>query len=247
MGTRIKLRVCIPEWICEGISELFEDWTHVIKKILLSKWTKVAVFAACLVPFGILVWRATQGNLTANPIEFVEHWTGDWTMRFLIITLCITPVRKLLKIPELIRFRRMLGLFAFFYVCLHFATWVGLDRFFNLHDMWADVVKRKFITVGFAGFLLLIPLALTSTKGWIRRLGGKRWQLLHRAIYLAAIAGVIHYAWLVKSDEHKPLQYAAIVGVLLLWRIVVWARKRWQQQPAARSISANEPTTAETT
>ncbi len=218
-----------------------------IKKILLSKWTKVAVFAACLVPFGILVWRATEGDLTANPIEFVEHWTGDWTMRFLIITLCITPARKLLKIPELIRFRRMLGLFAFFYVCLHFATWVGLDRFFNLHDMWADVEKRKFITVGFAGFLLLIPLALTSTKGWIRRLGGKRWQLLHRAIYLAAIAGVIHYAWLVKSDEHKPLQYAAIVGVLLLWRIVVWARKRWQQQPAARSISANEPTTAETT
>ncbi len=217
-----------------------------INKILLSKWTKVAVFAACLVPFGVLVWRATQGDLTANPIEFVEHWTGDWTMRFLIITLCITPLRKLLRIPELIRFRRMLGLFAFFYVCLHFSSWVGLDRFFNLHDMWADVEKRKFITVGFAGFLLLIPLAVTSTKGWIRRLGGKRWQLLHRAIYLAAIAGVIHYAWLVKSDEHKPLQYAAVVGVLFLWRIVVWARKRWQQQPAARNISTKEPTTAET-
>lgn len=217
-----------------------------IKKILLSKWTKVAVFAACLVPFGVLVWRATQGDLTANPIEFVEHWTGDWTMRFLIITLCITPLRKLLKMPELIRFRRMLGLFAFFYVCLHFSTWVGLDRFFNLHDMWADVEKRKFITVGMAGFLLLIPLAVTSTKGWIRRLGGKRWQLLHRAIYFAAIAGVIHYAWLVKSDEHKPLQYAAIVGVLLLWRIGIWARKRWQQQPATRGIPSKGPTTAET-
>lgn len=217
-----------------------------VKKILLSKWTKVAVFAACLIPFGILVWRATEGDLTANPIEFVEHWTGDWTMRFLIITLCITPLRKLLKMPELIRFRRMLGLFAFFYVCLHFSTWVGLDRFFNLHDMWADIEKRKFITVGMAGFLLLIPLAVTSTKGWIRRLGGKRWQLLHRAIYLAAIAGVIHYAWLVKSDEHKPLQYAAIVGVLLAWRIGIWARKRWQQQPAARGIPAKGPTTAET-
>lgn len=217
-----------------------------IKKILLSKWTKAAVFAASLVPLGILVWRATQGNLTANPIEFVEHWTGDWTMRFLIITLCITPLRKLLKMPELIRFRRMLGLFAFFYLCLHFSSWIGLDRFFNLHDMWADVLKRKYITVGFAGFVLLVPLAVTSTKGWIRRLGGKRWQMLHRAIYFAAIAGVIHYAWLVKSDEHKPLQYAAMVGVLLVWRIGAWARKKWQSA-AARTARSKEPaiTTAE--
>ncbi|MGB6876765.1 MAG: protein-methionine-sulfoxide reductase heme-binding subunit MsrQ [Candidatus Acidiferrales bacterium] len=218
-----------------------------LNSILTSKWTKVAVFLACLIPLGVLIWRATQGELTANPIEFVEHWTGDWTMRFLIITLCITPVRKLLKMPQLIRFRRMLGLFAFFYVCLHFSTWVGLDRFFNLSDMWADVQKRRFITVGFAGFVLLIPLAVTSTRGWIRRLGGKRWQLLHRAIYLSAIAGVIHYYWLVKSDERKPLQYAAIVGVLLAWRIGAWIRKRWQQQPAAPGgLRSHEPTTAET-
>jgi methionine sulfoxide reductase heme-binding subunit len=146
----------------------------------------------------------------------------------------------------LIRFRRMLGLFAFFYACLHFSTWVGLDRFFNLHDMWADVEKRRFITVGFAAFVLLIPLAVTSTKGWIRRLGGKRWQWLHRAIYVSAILGVIHYAWLVKSDEHKPLQYAAMVGVLLAWRIGVWLRKKWQQQPAATGVHSKEPTTAET-
>lgn len=217
-----------------------------LNSILTSKWTKVAVFLACLIPLGVLIWRATQGELTANPIEFVEHWTGDWTMRFLIITLCITPLRKLLKMPQLIRFRRMLGLFAFFYVCLHFSTWVGLDRFFNLSDMWADVQKRRFITVGFAGFVLLIPLAVTSTRGWIRRLGGKRWQLLHRAIYLSAIAGVIHYYWLVKSDERKPLQYAAIVGVLLAWRIGAWIRKRWQPQPAAPGLRSHEPTTAET-
>lgn len=215
-----------------------------LNSLLTSKWTKAAVFLACLIPFGVLAWRAIQSDLGANPIEFVEHWTGDWTIRFLIITLCVTPLRKLLKMPQLIRFRRMLGLFAFFYACLHFSTWVGLDRFFDLHDMWADVLKRRFITVGFAGFVLLIPLAITSTKGWIRRLGGKRWQLLHRAIYISAIAGVIHYAWLVKSDEHKPLQYAAIVGVLLLWRIVVWARKRWQQQPA-HDVRPQEPTTAE--
>lgn len=217
-----------------------------VSTVLTSKWTKVAVFLACLVPLGVLVWRATQGDLTANPIEFVEHWTGDWTMRFLIITLCITPLRKIVRMPQLIRFRRMLGLFAFLYACLHFSSWVGLDRFFNLADMWADAEKRKFITVGFAGFVLLIPLAITSTKGWIRRLGGKNWQLLHRAIYLSAIAGVIHYAWLVKSDEHKPLQYAAMVGVLLLWRIGMWVRKRWQQQPVARGVRSDEPTTAET-
>jgi methionine sulfoxide reductase heme-binding subunit len=218
----------------------------VLNSILTSKWTKVAVFLACLIPLGVLIWRAKQGDLTANPIEFVEHWTGDWTMRFLIITLCITPLRKLIRMPQLIRFRRMLGLFAFFYACLHFSTWVGLDRFFNLHDMWADVEKRRFITVGFAAFVLLIPLAVTSTKGWIRRLGGKRWQWLHRAIYVSAILGVIHYAWLVKSDEHKPLQYAAMVGVLLAWRIGVWLRKKWQQQPAATGVHSKEPTTAET-
>lgn len=212
-------------------------------RILTSKWTKSAVFLACLVPLGALIWRATEGDLTANPIEFVEHWTGDWTMRFLIMTLSITPARKLLKIPQLIRFRRMLGLFAFFYVCLHFSTWVGLDRFFNLRDMWADVEKRRFITVGFAAFLLLVPLAVTSTKGWIRRLGGKRWQWLHRAIYGSAILGVIHYAWLVKSDEHKPLEYAAMVGALLLWRIGAWIRKRSQQ--AAAGPYPSEPTTAE--
>lgn len=217
-----------------------------LNSILTSKWTKAAVVLVCLIPLGVLIWRATQGDLTANPIEFVEHWTGDWTMRFLIITLCITPLRKLLKVPQLIRFRRMLGLFAFFYACLHFSTWVGLDRFFNLHDMWADVEKRRFITVGFAAFVLLIPLAVTSTKGWIRRLGGKRWQWLHRAIYVSAILGVIHYAWLVKSDEHKPLQYAAMVGVLLAWRIGAWIRKRWQREPAAAGLHSNEPTTAET-
>jgi methionine sulfoxide reductase heme-binding subunit len=218
----------------------------VLNSILTSKWTKVAVFLTCLIPAGILIWRVTNGEATANPIEFVEHWTGDWTMRFLIITLCITPLRKLVRVPQLIRFRRMLGLFAFFYACLHFSTWVGLDRFFNLHDMWADVEKRRFITVGFAGFVLLIPLAVTSTKGWIRRLGGKRWQWLHRAIYVSAILGVIHYAWLVKSDEHKPLQYAAMVGVLLAWRIGVSLRKRWQQQPVTASVHSKEPTTAET-
>ncbi|HEV7218553.1 MAG TPA: protein-methionine-sulfoxide reductase heme-binding subunit MsrQ [Terriglobales bacterium] len=216
-----------------------------MNSILTSKWTKVVVFALCLVPLAVLVWKGFQNELGANPVQFVEHWTGDWTIRFLIITLCVTPFRKLLHAPQLIRFRRMLGLFAFFYACLHFSTWIGIDRFFNLSDMWADVVKRRFITVGFAGFVLLIPLAITSTKGWIRRLGGKRWQLLHRAIYLSAIAGVIHYYWLVKSDERKPLQYAAIVALLLAWRVGAWLYKR-RQKSATDNRAPKEPVTAET-
>ncbi|HKV27532.1 MAG TPA: protein-methionine-sulfoxide reductase heme-binding subunit MsrQ [Candidatus Acidoferrales bacterium] len=215
-----------------------------VNSFLTSKWTKVAVFLLCLAPLAVLVWKGFQNELGANPVQFVEHWTGDWTIRFLIITLCVTPFRKLLRVPQLIRFRRMLGLFAFFYACLHFSTWIGIDRFFDLSAMWADVVKRRFITVGFTGFVLLIPLAITSTKGWIRRLGGKRWQLLHRAIYLSAIAGVIHYYWLVKSDERKPLQYATIVGALLAWRIGAWLYKRWQK-PAIGNVPQKEPTTAE--
>ena len=194
--------------------------------ILSSKWAKVVVFLLGLAPIGVLGWRALRGDLTANPIEFITHSTGDWTLLFLIFTLCITPLRKLLRLPELIRFRRMLGLFAFFYVCLHFSTWLVLDKFFNLSEMWADVIKRRFITVGFTAFVLLIPLAITSTAGWIRRLGGKRWQQLHRAIYAAAVLGVIHYYWLVKSDVRKPLLYGAIVAILLAWRLVDWFSKR---------------------
>src|SRR5213076_1181094 len=128
-------------------------------------------------------------------------------LRFLVFSLAITPLRKLLHLPELIRFRRMLGLFAFFFVCLHFLTYIGPDQSFDLSAMWKDVAKRRYITVGFAAFALLIPLAITSTAGWIRRLGGKRWQLLHRGIYFAAIAGVIHYYWKVKSDVRMPIFY----------------------------------------
>ena len=191
---------------------------------------KVAAFAACLGPLAALGWKAYQHALGANPIEVITHATGDWTLRFLLITLAITPLRKLLKQPWLIRFRRMFGLFAFFYVSLHFLTYIWLDKFFDLHDMLADIAKRRFITVGFAGFLLLIPLALTSTAGWIRRLGGKRWQALHRLIYLSAIAGVIHYIWLVKADLRKPLQYAFILAVLLAYRVIVWFRSKFKHE-----------------
>jgi sulfoxide reductase heme-binding subunit YedZ len=213
-----------------------------VHALLTSKWTKVVVFLVCLIPFGDLVWRIIRSNLGANPVEFLQHATGDWTLRFLIFTLCITPFRKLFKIPDLIRFRRMLGLFAFFYVCLHFLTYLGPDQSFDLAAMWKDVAKRPFITVGFLGFVLLIPLAITSTAGWIRRLGGKRWQMLHRAIYVSAVAGVIHYYWLVKSDVRKPLFYGALVGMLLLWRLGDWLVKRGKQAPVkagAQSVSVN--------
>ena len=201
--------------------------------LLASKWTKVPIFLLCLVPLGFLIGRALTGNLGANPVEFIQHATGDWTLRFLVITLCITPLRKLLKLPDLIRFRRMLGLFAFFYACLHFLTYLGPDQSFDVAAMWKDVYKRPFITVGFAAFVLLIPLALTSTAGWIRRLGGRRWQMLHRLIYISAICGVIHYYWLVKSAVLRPLIYAAFVAVLLLWRVADWFIRRRRSIPAA--------------
>jgi len=197
-----------------------------LHKLLSSKWLKVPVFLVCLAPIGVVGWRALHHDLTANPIEFITHATGDWALRFLVITLAITPLRKILGLPELVRFRRMLGLFAFFYACLHFGTYIVLDKFFDMSEIWKDVLKRRFITVGFAAFLLLIPLAVTSTADWIRRLGGKRWQAVHRLIYFSAVLAVIHYYWLVKSAVIRPLTYGAILAVLLLFRAVAWLINR---------------------
>jgi sulfoxide reductase heme-binding subunit YedZ len=215
-----------------------------LRKVLSSKWIKLPVFALCLVPLGQLVWRAVQHHLTANPIEYITHQTGDWTLNFVVITLAVTPARKLLRLPELIRFRRMLGLFAFFYGFLHFSTWIGLDKFFDWTEMLHDVRKRPFITAGFTGFTLMIPLALTSTAGWIRRLGGKRWLALHRLIYVTAIAGVVHYYWLVKSDVRKPLFYGALVALLLALRVGFWLAAR-RGKPAG-GPAQQHPITAET-
>ncbi len=190
------------------------------------RYYKPIVFLVCLIPLARLGWKAYSGLLGANPIEVITHSTGDWTLRFLLITLSVTPLRKLTGQLWLIRYRRMFGLFAFFYATLHFLTYIWLDKFFDLHEMLVDIAKRKFITVGFTAFLLLIPLAITSTSGWIRRLGGKRWNLLHRLIYVSAIAGVIHYWWLVKADIRKPEQYALILAVLLAYRLVTWLRTK---------------------
>jgi len=208
----------------------------------MIRWLKVACFLACLGPLAHLGWMAYNGNLGANPIEVITHSTGDWTLIFLLVTLSITPLRKLIRQPWLIRFRRMFGLFAFFYGLLHFTTYIWLDKAFELHEMLADVAKRKFITAGFTGLVLMVPLALTSTKGWIRRLGGKRWQALHRLIYFSAIAGVVHYIWLVKADLRKPLQYAFVLGLLLAYRVVTWASPRIWPKPAVapRRLNVSE-------
>jgi sulfoxide reductase heme-binding subunit YedZ len=188
----------------------------------MVKWFKPVAFLACLGPLARLGWKAYTGHLGANPIEVITHSTGDWILIFLLVTLSVTPVRKLTGQLWLIRYRRMFGLFAFFYAVLHFLTYIWLDKFFDMHEVWADVSKRRFITVGFTGFVLLIPLALTSTAGWIRRLGGNRWRALHRLIYVSAIAGVIHYWWLVKADIRKPAQYAFVLSLLLGYRVVAW-------------------------
>ncbi|MDQ2898845.1 MAG: sulfoxide reductase heme-binding subunit YedZ [Acidobacteriota bacterium] len=203
-----------------------------MNKFLASRWAKALLFSLCLVPLILLAARGLRQDLGANPIEFITHATGTWTLRFLLITLAVTPLRVLAGVPLLIRFRRMLGLFAFFYAVLHFTTYIWLDKFFDMSDILKDIVKRPFITVGFAAFLCLIPLAITSTKGMIRRLGGKRWQRLHRLIYASAMLGVAHYYWLVKSDVRLPVMYGTILGVLLLYRIIVWALKA--KAPARR-------------
>ncbi len=187
-------------------------------------WIKAVVFILCLIPLGHLVWGATTNNLGANPIEVITRSTGKWTLIFLLITLSVSPLRKLSRLQWLIKFRRMLGLFAFFYVCLHFTTYIWLDQFFDIMAISKDVIKRPFITVGFSSFVLLIPLALTSNRGMIRRLGGRRWQQLHRLIYLSAIGGVVHFLWLVKADLQRPLIYGAILMLLLGFRIAVWLR-----------------------
>jgi sulfoxide reductase heme-binding subunit YedZ len=184
---------------------------------------KAFVFLLCLVPLVRLGWFAVYGDLGANPVEFVIRSLGSWALTFLLITLAVTPLRRLTGWNALIRLRRMLGLFAFFYVCLHLTTYIGIDQFFDLGAIWADIVKRPYITIGMACFLLLVPLAVTSTNAMQRRLGGKRWQQLHRLVYVIAIGGTVHYWMLVKKDIRLPLTYAVVLALLLGLRL--WWRR----------------------
>jgi sulfoxide reductase heme-binding subunit YedZ len=169
---------------------------------------------------------AVRGTLGANPLEAVTHGTGDWALRFLLLTVAVTPLRTLTGWNPLVRFRRMLGLFAFFYASLHLLTYVWFDKFFDWREVLKDIPKRPFITAGVAVFLLLLPLALTSTTGMIRRLGGRRWQALHRLVYLAALGGVVHYWWLVKADVSAPRRYGLALAALLATRAwIAWRRR----------------------
>lgn len=194
------------------------------------------LFLLCLVPLASLGWRAATQALGANPIEHITRSTGWWTLTLLLVTLAVTPLRRLTGWNALLRLRRMLGLYAFFYALLHLATYLWLDQFFDLGSIAADIVKRPFITIGFAAFCLLLPLAATSTNAMIRRLGARRWQALHRAVYAIGLLGVLHFLWLVKRDLREPLIFAAVLAVLLGARLLprLAALLRTRQLPAAR-------------
>ena len=219
----------------------------------IIRWVlKPCAFIGALLPVCLLAWAAATGNLSVNPLSDITNATGDWTLRFLCIALAVTPLRRLTGWNDVIKFRRMLGLFAFFYGALHFLTYVVFDRFAGLDvhgrivslstvrelavAVVADIYKRPFITAGFTALILMVPLAATSTAGVIRRIGGKRWQALHRLMYISCAAATIHYWWLVRADIRRPLAYATIVAVLLLSRLY-WSRARLRLAQLARISS----------
>jgi sulfoxide reductase heme-binding subunit YedZ len=201
----------------------------------MLKSIKPLVFLTCLGPLAWLVYNMFWGDLGANPVETITNTTGIWTLRLLAVTIAITPLRWLTRWNRIITFRRMIGLFAFFYGTIHFLIYFILDRSLMFDGLWEDIVKRPYITVGFSAFVLMIPLAVTSTQGWIRRLGGRRWNLLHRLVYVSAALGVVHYWWKVKLDVTDPMIYAAIVTALLAARVARWLGRR--QVASARTAA----------
>ncbi|MFW2457097.1 sulfite oxidase heme-binding subunit YedZ [Methyloversatilis discipulorum] len=196
-------------------------------------WIWRAVWAACLLPLMLLVAGGLRDALGANPIEHITRATGDWTLRLLLLTLAVTPLRQLTGWHWLVRLRRTLGLYAFFYGSLHLATYVWLDQFFDWPGIVADIVKRPFVTLGFAAFVLMLPLAITSTNGMIRRLGGRSWQRLHRAVYAVGVLGVAHYWWLVKKDLTEPVAYAFVLATLFALRL--WHGRRMRRALEAQA------------
>ncbi|MCG8508186.1 MAG: protein-methionine-sulfoxide reductase heme-binding subunit MsrQ [Rhodospirillales bacterium] len=203
------------------------------RETIIRRVVKPAVFVLCLVPLFAWVWLGLTGGLGANPIEATNRYCGEWGLRFLILGLAVTPLREITGWSVIGRFRRMIGLFAFFYVTLHLLSYVCLDQFFDMRAIWADIVKRTYITVGMAAFLLLLPLAITSTKAMVKRLGGKRWQRLHRLVYVAGILGVLHFFMMIKAGYREPMIYAVILGLLLAWRIYAYLKRRARDQAVA--------------
>lgn len=186
---------------------------------------KFALFVVCLIPAILLGWNFYHDQLGANPFEVLTRNSGLWTLRFLLLTLLMSPLRGLLHQPWPLRLRRMLGLYSFFYACLHLLTYLWFDQFFDWREIANDIIERPFITAGISAWILLVPLALTSTNAMMRRLG-RRWKQLHRSIYLIAILGVLHFTWLVKADLREPLLYAGILTFLLGYRLVKWRQKQ---------------------
>lgn len=196
----------------------------------IRRVVKPAVFVASLAPAGWLVYNAFWGDLGVNPVETITNQTGIWCLRFVVATLAITPLRGLTGYNPLALFRRPIGLFAFFYGTLHFLTYFVLDHSLAFDGVWEDVVKRPYITAGFTAFVLMVPLALTSTTGWIRRLGGRTWNRLHRLVYITGIGAVLHYFWKVKLDTTFPIYYGVAVAALLAWRV-------WRSAVGGRSVA----------
>src|SRR5215831_12627762 len=200
----------MPAWTC--------------RRTIDVRYVRPLLFVICFLPAAVLVGEIVSGGLGANPLEAIRDSTGIWTLRFLLITLAISPLRRLTKWHNIIKLRRTFGLFAFFYATLHFVSYIWLDQFFAFGEMLKDFAKRPFIMAGYASFIILIPLAITSTSKWILRLGGKRWQLLHRLVYLSAAAGVLHYFWRVKLDVQRPVIYGIILAVLLVLRVFAYSK-----------------------
>lgn len=203
-----------------------------------SPIVKALLFTAALLPAAWLVYRAFMGHLGVNPVETIEHQTGDWALYFLLITLAITPLRRLTGWGGIVRLRRMLGLFCFFYATLHFSAWLVFDHFFDVMEMAKDIRKRPYVTVGFSAFVLLIPLALTSTSGMVKRLGGARWKRLHSLVYVIGTLVILHYLWLVKKDTYYPVLYGVMLIVLLALRAPLFQRPRRRAPPAAVPAAA---------
>lgn len=196
---------------------------------------KAVLFVLCLLPFARLGWAAATGDFGANPVEFVQRWTGTWTFNLLLVTLCVTPLRVISGVHWLGRLRRMLGLFTFFYAALHFLSFIGFDHAFDVDAIARDIFKRPFVTVGFLAFALLVPLAATSNQWAIRRLGGRRWQDLHRSVYLIAILAAVHYFWLAKATALMwPLAYSVVLALLLAWRVRERRRRASPMPPPPR-------------
>lgn len=208
---------------------------------------KVALWAACLFPVALLVYEFQTDRLGVNPIDHVTRTLGDWTLRLLLVSLSLTPLRLLFGISWQMSLRRLLGLFAFFYASLHFSVWIGLDHFFDWEQLVADVWKRPYITVGVLGLVLLVPLAATSTTGMVKRLGGRNWRRLHRLMYVAAMLGVLHYLWLAKKGVNDPFLYAGALVVLLGIRLWDWARRVGKQRWPGLSTSGGFRMTARRT